>query len=87
MPGSPPVWYKSTPYWALAANDPRGVLVEFGVQLPSDTEVQVWDSTSEMCHLVLPMQSTGTQDLDADASAQLITLDSVIGTGVAPGPS
>lgn len=80
--GLPPVWYKSAPYRSRAVNDPRGVLAEFGVMLPDDTAIQVWDSTSEMRYLVLPMRPDGTDGLSEDQLADLVTRDSMIGTGL-----
>src|SRR5688572_32362621 len=61
--GLPPVWYKSAPYRARAVIDPRGVLREFGVELPEDVEIQVWDSTAELRYLVLPRRPPGTEGL------------------------
>ena len=84
--GLPPVWYKSAPYRARAVNDPRGVLDEFGVELPESTEIRVWDSTAEIRYLVLPMRPAGTEEMDEDALADLVTRDSMIGTGVALSP-
>ena len=65
--GLPPVWYKSPPYRARAVIDPRGVLAEFGVTLPSTTRIRVWDSTAELRYLVIPMRPPGTGALDAEA--------------------
>jgi nitrile hydratase len=84
--GLPPVWYKSPPYRSRAVADPRGVLAEFGVTLPSGTEVRVWDSTAEMRYLVIPMRPEGTEDLDEERLADLVTRDSMIGTGLALAP-
>jgi nitrile hydratase len=80
--GLPPVWYKSAPYRARAVREPRAVLAEFGVTLPADTEVRVWDSTAEVRYLVLPMRPEGTDGLSEDALADLVTRDSMIGTGL-----
>ena len=80
--GLPPVWYKSAPYRSRAVVDPRGVLSEFGVELPEDTEIRVWDSTSEVRYLVLPMRPEGTADLSEERLADLVTRDSMIGTGL-----
>ncbi len=80
--GLPPVWYKSTPYRSRAVMDPRGVLNDFGVELPATTKIRVWDSTAEMRYLVLPMRPEGTETLSEDALADLITRDSMIGTGL-----
>ena len=80
--GLPPVWYKSTPYRSRAVMDPRGVLNDFGVELPATTKIRVWDSTAEMRYLVLPMRPEGTEALSEDALADLVTRDSMIGTGL-----
>jgi nitrile hydratase subunit alpha len=78
--GLPPVWYKSPPYRSRAVIDPRGVLKEFGTELPDDVEVRVWDSTAEVRYLVIPERPAGTQGLDEDALAALVTRDGMIGT-------
>jgi nitrile hydratase subunit alpha len=77
--GLPPVWYKSAPYRSRAVIDPRGVLREFGLQLPSDVEVSVWDSTAEIRYLVLPQRPAGTEHLSEEDLAALVTRDSMIG--------
>jgi nitrile hydratase len=79
--GLPPTWYKSAPYRSRAVREPRSVLAEFGVALPAETEVRVWDSTAEVRYLVLPMRPAGTEGLDEAALAALVTRDSMIGTG------
>lgn len=86
--GLPPVWYKSAAYRSRAVIDPRGVLADFGVQLPSGTEIRVWDSTAEIRYLVVPMRPEGTNGLDEAALAALVSRDAMIGTGLAraPGP-
>lgn len=84
--GLPPVWYKSPPYRAQAVRDPRGVLARFGVSLPTDTKIRVWDSTAELRYLVVPMRPEGTEGMDADALATLVTRDSMIGCGLARTP-
>ena len=81
--GTPPVWYKSAPYRSRAVRDPRGVLADFGVELPSDTEIRVWDSTAETRFLVVPMRPPGTEGWDEERLAALVTRDSMIGTGLA----
>ena len=81
--GLPPVWYKSPPYRAKAVIDPRGVLTDFGVTLPKETEIRVWDSTAELRYIVIPARPAGTEGLDQDALADLVTRDSMIGTGLA----
>jgi nitrile hydratase subunit alpha len=78
--GLPPVWYKSAPYRSRAVIDPRGVLRDFGVELPDDVEVRVWDSTAELRYLVLPMRPAGTEDMTRDELAALVTRDAMIGT-------
>jgi nitrile hydratase len=78
--GLPPVWYKSSPYRSRAVIDPRGVLREFGTELPDDVAVQVWDSTAEIRYLVLPQRPVGTEGLEEDALAALVTRDGMIGT-------
>ncbi|HTP95345.1 MAG TPA: nitrile hydratase subunit alpha [Burkholderiales bacterium] len=86
MLGLPPVWYKSAPYRSRAVKDPRGVLADFGVTLPGDTEIRVWDSTAETRFLVLPMRPAGTEGWNEDRLAGLVTRDSMIGTGLARNP-
>jgi nitrile hydratase len=77
--GLPPVWYKSAPYRSRSVIDPRGVLREFGLELPDDVEVRVWDSTAELRYLVLPERPAGTEGLSEEALAALVTRDSMIG--------
>jgi nitrile hydratase len=84
--GLPPVWYKSAPYRSRAVIDPRGVLKEFGFELPAEVEFRVWDSTAEVRYLVLPMQPPGTGDFSEEALAELVTRDSMIGTGLPKAP-
>jgi len=78
--GLPPVWYKSAPYRSRAVIDPRGVLKEFGVDVGANVEVRVWDSTSEIRYLVLPQRPPGTEHLNEEQLAALVTRDSMIGT-------
>jgi len=80
--GLPPVWYKSAPYRSRVVIDPRGVLAEFGVTLPETTKIRVWDSTAEIRYLVLPMRPEGTEGWSEEALAELVTRDSMIGTGL-----
>jgi len=77
--GLPPVWYKSTAYRSRAVIDPRGVLREFGLALPEDVEVRVWDSTAELRYLVLPERPAGTEKLSVDELAALVSRDSMVG--------
>ena len=80
--GLPPVWYKSAPYRSRAVIDPRGVLRDFGVALPEEVEVRVWDSTAELRYLVLPRRPAGTDGMTEEELAALVTRDAMIGTGV-----
>jgi nitrile hydratase len=84
--GLPPVWYKSPPYRSRAVIDPRAVLSEFGLELDAETNIRVWDSTAELRYLVVPMRPAGTDGLDEDALAALVSRDSMIGTGQASSP-
>ncbi|MDH3716134.1 MAG: nitrile hydratase subunit alpha [Gammaproteobacteria bacterium] len=84
--GLPPVWYKSAPYRARVVAEPRAVLAEFGYTLADDVEIRVWDSTAEVRYLVLPMRPAGTQDLDEELLAELVTRDAMIGTGLPRSP-
>jgi nitrile hydratase subunit alpha len=84
--GLPPVWYKSAPYRSRAVKDPRGVLADFGVTLPKDTEIRVWDSTAETRFIVLPMRPAGTEGWSKERLASLVTRDSMIGTGLPKNP-
>jgi nitrile hydratase subunit alpha len=84
--GLPPVWYKSAPYRSRAVKDPRGVLADFGVKLPKDTQIRVWDSTAETRFLVLPIRPTGTDGWSEEKLAALVTRDAMIGTGLAKLP-
>jgi nitrile hydratase subunit alpha len=77
--GLPPVWYKSAPYRSRSVIDPRGVLREFGLQLPDDVEVRVWDSTAEIRYLVLPERPTNTEQMSEAQLAALVTRDAMIG--------
>ena len=84
--GLPPVWYKSGPYRARTVIDPRGVLREFGVDLPDDVEVRVWDSTAELRYLVLPERPRGTEGMTEEQLADLVTRDAMIGVAKVPPP-
>ena len=84
--GLPPGWYKSDAYRARAVREPRKVLAEFGVTLPEETAVRVWDSTAEVRYLVIPQRPSGTESMDEAALADLVTRDSMIGTGLAVTP-
>ena len=78
--GLPPNWYKSAPYRARVVKDPRGVLREFGLDLPDDVSLRVWDSTAEIRYLVLPQRPAGTEQLSEADLAALVTRDGMIGT-------
>jgi CheY-like chemotaxis protein len=80
--GLPPVWYKSGPYRSRAVMAPRDVLRDFGVELPADTEIRLWDSTAEVRYLVLPMRPPGTEGWSEERLASIVTRDCMIGTGL-----
>ena len=80
--GLPPNWYKSTPYRARAVRDPRGLLQEFGLKLPATTELRVWDSNAEIRYLVLPERPPGSDHLSETELSDLVTRDSMVGTGL-----
>jgi nitrile hydratase len=84
--GLPPAWYKAPAYRARAVREPRAVLAEFGVTLPAETRIRVWDSTAEIRYLVVPERPAGTGGMDAAALAALVTRDSMIGCGLARAP-
>ncbi len=84
--GVPPTWYKSAAYRSRAVLDPRGVLAEFGVELPPDTEIRVWDSTAEIRYLVIPERPAGTEGWSAARLAELVSRDAMIGTALATPP-
>ncbi len=84
--GIPPGWYKSDAYRARAVREPRAVLADFGVSLPEQTAVRVWDSTAEVRYLVLPMRPRSTDGWSEEALMDLVTRDSMIGTGLAVQP-
>ncbi|MBV9552103.1 MAG: nitrile hydratase subunit alpha [Alphaproteobacteria bacterium] len=80
--GLPPVWYKSAPYRSRAVIDPRGVLGDFGLTLPPDTGIRIWDSTAETRFIVLPMRPAGTENWGEERLAEIVTRDCMIGTGL-----
>jgi len=84
--GLPPTWYKSAPYRARVVAEPRAVLREFGLELPADAEIRVWDSTAEVRYLVLPERPEGTEGWGEEELAALVTRDAMIGTGLALEP-
>jgi nitrile hydratase len=87
--GMSPAWYKKAAYRSRAVREPRSVLKEFGVDLPDEVAVEVWDSTAELRYLVLPQRPAGTQSWDEAALAKIVTRDSMIGAEralrIAPG--
>ena len=85
--GLPPTWYKSFAYRSRVVKEPRAVLADFGVALPVETEIRVWDSTAETRYLVVPIRPVGTEGWSEAQLAKLITRDSMIGTGLAKTPS
>ena len=80
--GLPPTWYKSPPYRARVVAEPRAVLREFGLELPDEVEIRVWDSSAEVRYLVVPMRPAGTDGLTEEALSALVTRDCMIGTAV-----
>ena len=85
--GLPPVWYKSAPYRSRAVIDPKGLLADFGVALPPETEIRIWDSTAETRFLVLPMRPAGTESWSEEQLTALVTRDSMVGTGLPKSPA
>jgi nitrile hydratase len=85
--GLPPTWYKSFAYRSRVVKEPRAVLADFGVELPAETEIRVWDSTAETRYLVVPMRPAGTEGWSAAQLAKLITRNSMVGTGLPKYPS
>src|SRR3989440_9478039 len=85
--GLPPVWYKSAPYRSRAVIDPKGVLSDFGLKLQAETQIRIWDSTAETRFLVLPMRPEGTESWSEEQLAELVTRDSMVGTGLPKSPA
>ncbi|MGB1881903.1 MAG: nitrile hydratase subunit alpha [Gammaproteobacteria bacterium] len=77
--GLPPSWYKEAPYRSRVVIDPRGVLAEFGTEINADVEVRVWDSSAEIRYLVLPERPAGSEGMDEEALAALVSRDAMIG--------
>lgn len=84
--GLPPVWYKAPAYRSRAVIDPRSVLAEFGLTVPQETKIRVWDSTAELRYLVIPQRPAGSEGLDEADLADLVSRDAMIGTAVARSP-
>lgn len=80
--GLPPVWYKSMPYRSRAVIEPREVLKDFGIEIPEDREVRVWDSTAEVRYLVIPERPAGTEGWSEEQLAAIVTRNAMIGTGI-----
>jgi nitrile hydratase subunit alpha len=85
--GLPPVWYKSPPYRSRAVIDPRAVLAEFGVRLPEDKRIRVWDSTAELRYLVIPERPGATEGWSEERLAELVSRDAMVGTALASEPT
>jgi nitrile hydratase len=85
--GLPPTWYKSFAYRSRAVRDPRGLLKEFGLEIPAPVEVRVWDSSAEQRYIVIPQRPAGTQGMDEGELASLVTRDSMVGTAIIHPPS
>lgn len=85
--GLPPTWYKSAAYRSRAVREPRAVLAEFGLSLPEDVQVRVWDATAELRYLVVPLRPAGTDGWTQEQLATLVTRDAMIGTGLARQPT
>ena len=84
--GLPPVWYKSFAYRSRAVRDPRGVLKEFGLEIPDETEIRVWDSSAEQRYIVIPQRPAGTESMSEDQLAELVTRDSMVGVAKVQSP-
>lgn len=85
--GTPPSWYKTAAYRSRVVRDPRGVLAEFGLHLPEDRRITVWDSTSHVRYMVLPHRPTGTAGLTEDELTALVRRDALIGVAEVPSPA
>jgi nitrile hydratase subunit alpha len=85
--GLPPTWFKSAPYRSRVVSEPRAVLREFGVDLPETVTVQVWDSTAELRYMVLPQRPAGTEGMNEEQLAALVTRDAMIGVATVQPPA
>lgn len=85
--GLPPAWYKAAPYRSRIVSDPRSVLAEFGLDIPANKEIRVWDTTAELRYMVLPERPAGAEGWNEEQLAKLVTRDSMIGTGLPKSPS
>ena len=84
--GTPPSWYKTAAYRSRVVRDPRGVLAEFGLHLPDDRRISVWDSTSHVRYMVLPRRPEGTEGMSEEQLAALVRRDALIGVAEVPSP-
>jgi len=84
--GLPPVWYKSAPYRSRAVIDPRGMLKEFGLDLPDEVGIRVWDSNSDMRYVVIPERPPGTEGWSEERLASIVTRDSMVGVAKVKAP-
>ena len=85
--GLPPTWFKSAPYRSRVVSEPRAVLQEFGLNLPETVTVQVWDSTAELRYMVLPQRPAGTEGMNEEQLAALVTRDAMIGVATVQAPA
>jgi len=85
--GLPPVWYKAPAYRSRAVREPRKILAEFGVELPPETEIRVWDSSAEIRYMVLPLRPEGTEGMSEQELATLVTRDAMIGVALCRAPA
>jgi nitrile hydratase len=85
--GLPPVWYKAPAYRSRAVREPRKVLAEFGVELPPETEIRVWDSSAEIRYMVLPIRPEGTEGMSEQELAAFVTRDAMIGVALCQAPA
>lgn len=85
--GLPPIWYKAAPYRSRVVIDPRGVLEEFGLNVSDDVEVRVWDSNAELRYMVLPERPDGTDGMNEEQLAELVTRDSMVGVAKVAAPN
>ena len=85
--GLPPVWYKAPAYRSRAVREPRKVLAEFGVELPPETQIRVWDSSAEIRYMVLPIRPEGTEGMSEQELAAFVTRDAMIGVALCQAPA
>jgi nitrile hydratase len=85
--GTPPTWYKGAAYRSRVVREPRAVLAEFGLHLPEDRKITVWDSTSHVRYMVLPLRPAGTEGMSEDELTALVRRDALIGVAEVPSPA